>query len=83
VQCPNEKCDGQQAFFFQVQIRSADEPMTSFYKVCEGISTDLMDCMAHSGTVYEVCEAVEGMINAKEDITKLTVQRAKLRLSGG
>ena len=33
AQCPNEKCDGSQAFFYQMQIRSADEPMTSFYKV--------------------------------------------------
>ncbi len=34
VQCPREGCDGEEAAFFQVQIRSADEPMTSFYKVC-------------------------------------------------
>lgn len=33
VQCPREGCDGDEAAFFQVQIRSADEPMTSFYKV--------------------------------------------------
>lgn len=33
VQCPNEKCDGTQAYFYQLQIRSADEPMTTFYKV--------------------------------------------------
>jgi len=32
VQCPQEGCNGQEAAFFQVQIRSADEPMTSFYK---------------------------------------------------
>ncbi|KAF2456006.1 hypothetical protein BDY21DRAFT_65688 [Lineolata rhizophorae] len=32
VQCPNDRCNGGEAFFFQVQIRSADEPMTSFYK---------------------------------------------------
>ncbi|KAI8683043.1 hypothetical protein LRP88_04990 [Fusarium phalaenopsidis] len=32
VQCPNEGCNGDEAAFFQVQIRSADEPMTSFYK---------------------------------------------------
>jgi len=32
VQCPKEGCDGEEAAFFQVQIRSADEPMTSFYK---------------------------------------------------
>jgi DNA-directed RNA polymerase subunit M/transcription elongation factor TFIIS len=33
AQCPREGCDGAQAFFYQVQIRSADEPMTTFYKV--------------------------------------------------
>lgn len=33
VQCPKEGCNGNQAAYFQVQIRSADEPMTSFYKV--------------------------------------------------
>jgi DNA-directed RNA polymerase III subunit RPC11 len=33
VQCPNPAgCNGDEAAFFQVQIRSADEPMTSFYK---------------------------------------------------
>ena len=33
AQCPREGCDGFQAFFYQIQIRSADEPMTTFYKV--------------------------------------------------
>jgi hypothetical protein len=33
MQCPKEGCDGETAAFFQVQIRSADEPMTGFYKV--------------------------------------------------
>ena len=33
VQCPREGCDGDEAAYFQVQIRSADEPMTTFYKV--------------------------------------------------
>lgn len=36
VQCPNAArglCDGREAFFYQLQIRSADEPMTSFFKV--------------------------------------------------
>ncbi|KAI4158964.1 MAG: hypothetical protein LQ342_006998 [Letrouitia transgressa] len=32
AQCPREGCDGSEAFFYQVQIRSADEPMTTFYK---------------------------------------------------
>ncbi|KUJ23587.1 DNA-directed RNA polymerase III subunit RPC10 [Mollisia scopiformis] len=32
IQCPKDGCDGDEAAFFQVQIRSADEPMTGFYK---------------------------------------------------
>lgn len=32
VLCPVEGCGGQKAYFYQLQIRSADEPMTSFYK---------------------------------------------------
>jgi DNA-directed RNA polymerase III subunit RPC11 len=34
--CPrmqDDGCDGDRAFYYQVQIRSADEPMTTFYKV--------------------------------------------------
>jgi len=34
AQCPNDACaDGSRAYFYMVQIRSADEPMTIFYKV--------------------------------------------------
>lgn len=40
AQCPAEGCNGDEAAFFQVQIRSADEPMTSFYKVCRGGSAE-------------------------------------------
>ena len=36
AQCPREGCGGGEAFFYQVQIRSADEPMTTFYKVTRG-----------------------------------------------
>ncbi|KAF1979353.1 hypothetical protein BU23DRAFT_152662 [Bimuria novae-zelandiae CBS 107.79] len=32
VQCPNEKCRNFEAYWYQLQIRSADEPMTAFYK---------------------------------------------------
>ncbi|KAN0070167.1 Transcription factor S-II (TFIIS) domain containing protein [Elaphomyces granulatus] len=32
TQCPAEGCDGDRAYFFQLQIRSADEPMTTFLK---------------------------------------------------
>lgn len=31
--CP--KCSGKRAYFKQIQIRSADEPMTTFYKCTE------------------------------------------------
>lgn len=34
AQCPAESCNGERAYFFQLQIRSADEPMTTFLKVC-------------------------------------------------
>lgn len=33
AQCTREGCDGNQAYFKQIQIRSADEPMTIFYRV--------------------------------------------------
>ena len=33
MQCPKAGCNGEEAAFFQVQIRSADEPMTGFYNV--------------------------------------------------
>ena len=39
VQCPGEECDNSQAYFYQVQIRSADEPMTTFYKVSGTLET--------------------------------------------
>ncbi|KAJ5157448.1 uncharacterized protein N7482_008548 [Penicillium canariense] len=32
TQCPAENCNGDRAYFFQLQIRSADEPMTTFLK---------------------------------------------------
>ncbi|PWN89989.1 putative Rpc11-DNA-directed RNA polymerase III subunit C11 [Acaromyces ingoldii] len=33
IACP--KCDNPEAFFMQLQIRSADEPMTTFYRCTE------------------------------------------------
>ena len=33
--CPNVKCGHNEAFFMQMQIRSADEPMSVFYKCCK------------------------------------------------
>lgn len=32
VNCPNENCDGREAYYKQAQIRSADEPMTTFFR---------------------------------------------------
>ncbi|KAG4306101.1 hypothetical protein PORY_000089 [Pneumocystis oryctolagi] len=32
AQCPSTYCGNFKAYFFQIQIRSADEPMTTFYK---------------------------------------------------
>ncbi|KXT07325.1 hypothetical protein AC578_508 [Pseudocercospora eumusae] len=35
AKCPNEQCESREAYFRQVQIRSADEPMTRFYRCIE------------------------------------------------
>lgn len=32
AQCTVDTCGGDKAYFYQLQIRSADEPMTTFYK---------------------------------------------------
>ena len=32
ARCPAENCNSRMAFFRQMQIRSADEPMTTFYR---------------------------------------------------
>lgn len=40
--CPNEKCDSKQAYFYQLQTRSADEPPTSFFKVSMLKSSDVL-----------------------------------------
>lgn len=31
VACKDDSCDGVQAYVYQLQIRSADEPMTTFF----------------------------------------------------
>ena len=49
VQCPSEDCEGTKAFFMQIQIRSADEPMTLFYKV--GASNMLWTGRVGAGTI--------------------------------
>ncbi|KAK7091803.1 DNA-directed RNA polymerase III subunit RPC10-like [Littorina saxatilis] len=33
--CPKESCENDRAYFMQIQTRSADEPMTTFYKCCK------------------------------------------------
>ena len=33
IQCTQDGCDGDQAYFMLIQLRSADEPSTIFYKV--------------------------------------------------
>jgi DNA-directed RNA polymerase III subunit RPC11 len=35
IQCPREGCNGTKAATYSVQIRSADEPSTNFYRVSE------------------------------------------------
>ncbi|XP_003380211.1 DNA-directed RNA polymerase III subunit RPC10 [Trichinella spiralis] len=45
--CP--KCDGGQAYFMQIQIRSADEPMTTFYLIT-------LHVCAIASVVYEESE---------------------------
>ncbi|EMF16706.1 uncharacterized protein SEPMUDRAFT_34035 [Sphaerulina musiva SO2202] len=35
AKCPAEGCESRNAYFRQVQIRSADEPMTRFYRCVE------------------------------------------------
>ncbi|KAF1816521.1 hypothetical protein P152DRAFT_470534 [Eremomyces bilateralis CBS 781.70] len=32
VKCANDRCENMEAYFYSVQIRSADEPMTNFYR---------------------------------------------------
>jgi DNA-directed RNA polymerase III subunit RPC11 len=62
VQCPTANCNGDEAAFFQVQIRSADEPMTTFYKVsfsaaCHVLLAGMGGLIR--GIVYDVWEPVE------------------------
>ena len=35
AKCPETGCGGDEAYFMQIQIRSADEPMTTFYRCCK------------------------------------------------
>lgn len=50
--CP--KCSHNRAFFMQIQTRSADEPMTTFYKCCN------MAC-AHRWRDWILCQCCDGL----------------------
>ncbi|KAI0008309.1 hypothetical protein F4779DRAFT_618743 [Xylariaceae sp. FL0662B] len=61
VQCNNSGCNGKEAAFYQIQIRSADEPMTSFYKVSShprGKPSERLT-VANTGVVYDLRSSVE------------------------
>lgn len=63
AQCPAEGCDGEEAAFFQVQIRSADEPMTSFFKArapAVSYSMLLRPPSTDSVVVHDLRPSVEG-----------------------
>jgi hypothetical protein len=62
VQCPTADCNGDEAAFFQVQIRSADEPMTTFYKVGSllGPGYCLVRGWLLTDAVHDVRASVEG-----------------------
>jgi DNA-directed RNA polymerase III subunit RPC11 len=62
VQCPTANCNGDEAAFFQVQIRSADEPMTTFYKVGLLSPFEILWrwCVLMKVIVHDVRESVEG-----------------------
>jgi hypothetical protein len=53
AQCPAEHCNGDRAYFFQLQIRSADEPMTTFLKV-GGFASARGQLAYSSHTDYEI-----------------------------
>ena len=72
AQCPREGCDGDKAFFYQVQIRSADEPMTTFYKVMMLLACTIafLANTEHS-LVYELRTTVEGELGVTVGISAL------------
>ncbi|KAI9682942.1 MAG: RNA polymerase III C11 subunit [Trizodia sp. TS-e1964] len=45
AQCPSQECTGDRAFFYMVQIRSADEPMTTFFKASSASIMDSCDIL--------------------------------------
>jgi DNA-directed RNA polymerase subunit M/transcription elongation factor TFIIS len=67
MQCPKEGCNGEEAAFFQVQIRSADEPMTGFYKV-SGKMVGKGWKHANPDAVYDLWESVERELRSSSSI---------------
>lgn len=60
AQCPAEGCDSDRAYFYQLQIRSADEPMTTFLRVRDLTSLHARRTrISDSWTVLYMCSAVE------------------------
>lgn len=56
VSCPNEKCRNDEAYWYQLQIRSADEPMTAFYKVGCLVSKTVSKRLLTRLAVHQLCE---------------------------
>ena len=52
VQCTKQECPGMEAAWYQVQIRSADEPMTTFYQV--SLSIERGGVKADEEIVYDL-----------------------------
>ncbi|KAJ3568146.1 hypothetical protein NP233_g5901 [Leucocoprinus birnbaumii] len=44
TQASCDKCNHDRAYFYQLQIRSADEPMTTFYRCFSGVRTSAVPC---------------------------------------
>lgn len=68
--CP--KCSHNRAFFMQIQTRSADEPMTTFYKCCN------MVC-AHRWRDWILCQCCDGLRTQTcfVDIGETVIHRAE------
>jgi hypothetical protein len=58
VQCPNEKCRNDEAYWYQLQIRSADEPMTAFYKVHASLQPSRACAPANIAAVHKMRKGV-------------------------
>lgn len=73
AQCPAEGCDGEEAAFFQVQIRSADEPMTSFFKASAPAPLCAVpwgSSSADSVVVHDLRPSVEGELVIRTGVVR-------------